>query len=175
MDINVRKATAADIDDIEQLYNELNEYLAAGENYPKWKKGIYPLRQDAEEGLADGNLYVAEVDGHVAGTVIFLSEQGDVYGDVKWQTEFNVPVVVLHILAVHPDYMRRGVARQLLLFAETVGRQRGATAIRLDTYIENLPAIKLYESCGFSCRGVVDLGLYEQYGLKWYKVFEKLI
>ena len=30
-----------DIDEIEQLYNDLNDYLAAGVNYPGWRKGIF--------------------------------------------------------------------------------------------------------------------------------------
>lgn len=47
--------------------------------------------------------------------------------------------------------------------------------IRLDTYEENAPAASLYEKSGYSYRGLVDLGLEEVYGLKWYKVFEKLL
>ena len=45
----------------------------------------------------------------------------------------------------------------------------------MDTYEENLPAVRLYEKCGFDYRGLVDLGLEEIYGLKWYKVFEKVL
>ena len=48
-------------------------------------------------------------------------------------------------------------------------------AIRLDTYEENLPTAQLYEKCGYKYMGLVDLGLEEIYGLKWYKVFEKVL
>ena len=47
--------------------------------------------------------------------------------------------------------------------------------IRLDTYEENAPAASSYAKSGYSYRGLVDLGLEEVYGLKWYKVFEKLL
>lgn len=47
MRIIIRSATASDIDAIEYLYNDLNDYLATHENYPRWKKGIYPIREDA--------------------------------------------------------------------------------------------------------------------------------
>ena len=60
-------------------------------------------------------------------------------------------------------------------YAVCVGEQRNAKAIRLDVYKENLPAIRLYEKSGFKYIGLVDLGLEEIYGLKWYRVFEKVM
>ena len=56
-----------------------------------------------------------------------------------------------------------------------IGKHRDAKAIRLDVYEKNLLAIRLYEKCGFKYMGLVDLGLEEIYGLKWYKVFEKVL
>ena len=173
--IIVRQATDSDLDAVEALYNELNDYLAVHENYPRWRRGLYPLREQAEEGLREESLYVAVCRDKIVGTVIFLQEQGEVYRDVAWQIDYDVPVIVIHVLAVHPDYFGCGVGRALLGHAETVGREQGKKAIRLDTYEENLPAVRLYEKCGFQYCGMVDLGLEEIYGLKWYKVFEKVI
>lgn len=175
MSIIVRPARSEDLDAIECLYDELNDHLAASVNYPGWKKGVYPLRSDAEEGLASSTLYVAEADGEIAGTVMYLRTQGEPYRTVRWQLPFDVPVIVLHILAVHPRFRRRGVGRTLMNYAESLARQTGAEAIRLDTYKDNLPACRLYESCGYSYCGLVDLGLEEIFGLKWYRTYEKLI
>lgn len=175
MNITVRIATIYDIDAIEHLYDALNDYLAAHENYPRWKKGVYPIREHAEEALAEGNLYVAIIDGEVAGTVVYSNEQGEVYQSIDWQIEYDVPVIIICKLAVLPQYFGCGVGKALLEYAEVIGRQQGAKAIRLDTYEENLPAAKLYEKCGYKYMGLVDLGLEEIYGLKWYKVFEKVI
>ena len=175
MDIIVRIATANDIDAVEHLYNDLNDYLATHENYPRWKKGVYPIREDAEEALAKGNLYVAIIDGKVAGTVVYSTDQGNAYRAVDWQIEFDVPVIIICKLAVLPEYFGCGIGKALLDYAEVIGRQQGAKAIRLDTYEENLPAVRLYEKCGFKYMGLVDLGLEEIYGLKWYKVFEKVL
>ena len=175
MNITVRIATENDIDAIEHLYDDLNDYLASHKNYPRWKKGVYPIREDAEDALAEGNLYVAIIDGDVAGTVVFSSEQDETYREIDWQIAFDVPVIVICKLAVLPKYFGCGVGKALLEYAEVVGRQQGAKAIRLDTYEENLPAARLYEKCGFRYMGLVDLGLEEIYGLKWYKVFEKVL
>ena len=175
MSIVVRIATVNDIDAIEQLYDDLNDYLETHENYPRWKKGVYPIREDAEEAFVKGNLYVAIIDGNVAGTVVYSDEQEDAYREVKWQIEFDVPVITICKLAVHPKYFGCGVGKALLDYAVCVGEQRNAKAIRLDVYEENFPAIRLYEKCGFVDMGLVDLGLEEIYGLKWYKVFEKVM
>ena len=175
MSILVRPATEYDLDAIERLYDDLNDHLAATVNYPGWRKGSYPLRCDAEEGLKNASLHVAELDGQIAGTVMYLRTQDPAYQTADWQIPFDSPVITLHILAVHPKYHGRGVARALMDYAEIVARQTGALAVRLDTHENNAPACRLYEKCGYSYRGLVDLGLYEKYGLKWYKTYEKLI
>ena len=175
MNIIIRKAVESDIDEVERLYNELNDYLTAHENYPRWKKGVYPARKHAEDALGEESLYVAVKDGIIVGTVVYSDEQGDVYRSVEWQIDFDVPVVVICKLAVSPLYFQDGIGQALLEYAVIYGRQQGAKAIILDTYEENLPAVRLYEKCGFDYRGLVDLGLEEIYGLKWYKVFEKVL
>jgi len=68
-----------------------------------------------------------------------------------------------------------GVGKALLEHAAVLGKKQGVKAIRMDTYEENLPAVRLYEKCGFKYMGMVDLGLEEIYGLKWYKVFERVL
>ncbi len=47
-------------------------------------------------------------------------------------------------------------------------------ALRLDVYENNYPAINLYEKFNFKYIDTVDLGL-EEYGLKWFKLYEKLL
>ena len=175
MNIIIKAADKHDIDEIERLYNDLNDYLAVHENGPRWKNGVYPLREHAEEALSNGTLYVAEKKKKIAGTVVYSREQGDVYRQISWQIAFDVPVIVICKLAVHPDYLGCGVAKSLLNYATLLGKEQGIKAIRLDTYEENFPAIKLYETCGFKYMGRIDLGLEKIYGLKWYKVYEKLI
>ena len=47
----IEKAAAADIDEMGRLYDSLNDYLEQHVNYPGWRKGIYPAREDAEKGI----------------------------------------------------------------------------------------------------------------------------
>ena len=57
---------------------------------------------------------MAEADGKLAGSVIYLREQGEAYNQVKWPEEIpGDNVYVIHVLAVHPDFFRMGVGTQL--------------------------------------------------------------
>ena len=98
----------------------------------RWKRGVYPLRQDAQEGLEAGALHIAELDGQIAGSVILRREQDSAYRQASWQIPFEVPVFVVHTLAVDPAYRHRGVGRALLRHAAEIGREAGLQAIRLD-------------------------------------------
>lgn len=175
MEIRVRKAEREDLDAIEELYGRVGDAEKDRPDGPRWKRGVYPLRQDAEEGLAAGALYAAELDGRIAGTVILLREQDSAYGQADWQIPLEEPVFVVHTLAVDPAYSRLGVGRALLGYAAEIGRQQGLRAIRLDVYEENQRAVRFYEACGYRCCGRIDLGLEEVYGLKWYLAYEKLL
>ena len=62
----------------------------------------------------------------------------------------------IHIgtFAVHPDFRRRGVARQLLARSLLAARTEGATHAYLEVRRGNIAAQKLYESFGFHLTGV---------------------
>ena len=89
MKFTIEPGTSADIDELEKLYDELNDYLAATTNYPGWIKGVYPVREDAVAGVNDETLYVARYDGRIVGSVILNHlfwtmvdgrERNDLYG-----------------------------------------------------------------------------------------------
>jgi len=70
MKISIELAEIKDIDELERLYNDLNDYLEKNMNYPGWKKGIYPVRQNAVDGVKKNHLYTARYDGKIVGTMI---------------------------------------------------------------------------------------------------------
>lgn len=97
--------TSADIDELEKLYDELNDYLAATTNYPGWIKGVYPVREDAVAGVNDETLYVARYDGRIVGSVILNHQPEKAYENVKWKIELNYShIFVIHTFVVHPFF-----------------------------------------------------------------------
>lgn len=176
MEISVRPADVRDLDAVAALYDAVGDSPAAREHGPRWHRGVYPLRAHAEAGLAAGGLLVAQIGGQIAGTAICLrGHQEEAYRDARWQLPYDAPVSTLHTFAVHPAYWRRGAGRALLDYAETLARNEGAQALRLDTYVDNAPAVRLYERCGYVLCGIIDLGIEPVYGLKWFRAYEKLL
>ncbi|WP_343337678.1 hypothetical protein TPELB_26870 [Terrisporobacter petrolearius] len=171
----IRLGVEKDIDKLEELYNELNDYLEAHVNYPGWKKGVYPIRDDAIAGIKDGSLYVSTISGKIVGSIILSHKPEHAYLKTNWQKELKYSdVFVIYTFAIHPDYWCQGVGKELLKFAQKQANKKNIKALRLDVYEKNLPAIKLYEKLGFKYIDTVDLGL-ENYGLKWFRLYEKLL
>ena len=81
---------------------------------------------------------------------------------------------MVYRLAVSPHHLGGGVGLALLGHAEVVARAEGDLAIRLDTAADNEPACRLYSKAGFSFVGTVSLGC-EDFGLPWFRLFEKLL
>lgn len=172
LDIIISKGTPNDIGLIENLYDELNDYLASHINYPGWGKGSYPVRQQAEEGVAGNTLYIARDIDKVAGSII-LNHTPDYKGAVCWGTEVSSDeAFYLHTFVVHPDYFRCGIGGLLLDFAYETANCLNMKTIRLDVYENNVPAINLYEKHGFKFIERVDLGL-GCFGLDWFRLYEK--
>lgn len=174
--ISVRAATMADLPAVALLYDELCDALAAGTNWPGWKKGVYPAQEDAEQAIQAGTLYLAEdAAGRLVGSVNLSQQPEPGYDTIPWQIDAPYSeLLVVHTLAVHPAFARRGVGRALVEFAERLGRSRGIKALRLDVTAGNEPALRLYESCGFVRLGRFDQGLGDQ-GLDWFFAYEKLL
>ncbi len=69
---------------------------------------------------------------------------------------FQYVVSDAHIinLAVHPDYRRRGIGRQLLKHALRCGYKLGVERMVLEVRVSNQPAFELYRQSGFRILGV---------------------
>ena len=171
----IESGTTADIDELEKLYNDLNDYLSATTNYPGWIKGIYPIREDAVAGIENNTLFVVRHDGKIAGSIILDHHPDEAYNNVRWKIEADYSrIFVIRTFVVHPSFLKMGIGRALMNYSFELAQQSGIKSIRLDVYENNLPAVSLYEKCGFEYIDTVDLG-FGNYGLNWFKLYEKLV
>jgi len=175
MDIIFELGKISDIDEVEQIYNDLNDHLEKEINYPGWIKGIYPVRQNAIDGVGHGNLYVAKHNGKIVASLILSHKPEPAYYKAKWEFESDYSdVFIVYTFVVHPDFLKCGVGKALMDFSIEYSINSHAKSIRLDVYERNMPAIRLYEKCGFKYIDTVDLGL-GNYGLNWFRLYEKLL
>lgn len=175
MSLIIRRGTPEDLDALENLYGEVCDHMAATINYTGWKRDVYPARQDAEAGIQEGGLFLAEENGEAAGSFILSPRQEAAYARANWQAELEErDVRTIYTFAVSPRWRGKGVGRAMLAYAARCAEEEGARALRLDVYEKNLPAIRLYESAGFRYVDTVSLGL-EDIGLDWFRLYEKLL
>ena len=156
--MTIRQADAGEAGAVLAFYHDLIEKMQGQPYCPYWRKGVYPTRQEIEPAARRAELYLAEEEGRVAGAFILNHTQGAGYDRVPWETEADPGEVgVLHLLAVHPAFQGRRLARALLSRAAEESRSRGDRVIRLDTLTWNVPGRRLYEGFGFHWRGDFDL------------------
>ena len=111
----IRKATIADLDQVEQCFVERLTHEQAHTAYTSWKLGVYPTRATAEQALSDGQLYVMEQDGDLCAGMIASPNQPDKFLSIPWKYPAQPEeVFVLHLLCVRPTWARRGVGQALV-------------------------------------------------------------
>lgn len=173
--MEIRKGTSKDIEELSALYDALNDHLEQHINYPGWRKGIYPAREDAVCGIEENNLFVAVEEGKIVGTIILKNQPEKGYELVDWKNCFDYSeIFVMHTFAVHPQFLGKGIGKKIMEFVLSYAEQMHMKAVRLDVYEKNIPAIRLYESFGFQYMDTVDLG-YGMYGLEWFRLYQKLV
>lgn len=175
MQLQMRKAMMEDIDEIAELYDNLNDHLEAHVNYPGWKKGMYPTKTEALHFFKTNTLYKAILGDIIVGSIALTHDPEKEPDNGNWliHAEYD-EIFVIHVLVVHPDFLRQGVGRTMLNFAEKLAKQQKVRSIRLDVYENNIAAINVYEKMGYSFIDKVDLGLGE-YGLDWFCLYEKVV
>jgi len=171
----IEKGTSADIDELEILYDNLNDYLDKNINYPGWLKGIYPVRETAVQGIAEDSLFVLRIDNTIAGSIILNNTPESAYNQVRWGIDADYDnILVIRTLVVNPLFLKKGIASHLMNYAKEYAQSKNMKALRLDVSVNNTPAIALYRKLGYRETGTVDLGLNYQH-LIWFKLFELLL
>ena len=173
--MQIRKGTETDIEEVAALYDAVNDYLESHTNYPGWRRGVYPTREDAAQGIAENNLFVAEAEGQIAGTFILRHRPEEAYALADWGNQLDYSeILVLYTFAVHPQFLHQGIGKKMLEFILSYAAEEKNQEVRLDVYENNMPAIRLYEQMGFRYVDTVDLG-YGMYGLNRFRLYQRVL
>lgn len=164
-----------DFVNIRNFYWSLIDKMQESPYFPGWKKGLYPSDAYLKESLASGELSALFVDGKIAGAMVLNHTCNEGYRGVNWKVSADPSkILFVHTLGVMPDYQGQGLARRMVQEAIRTAKKEKLAAVRLDVLKGNLPALKLYESCGFEYRATVHM-FYEDTEWSDYLLYELIM
>jgi GNAT superfamily N-acetyltransferase len=151
--MRIRLAVRDDLAAVMKLLRRVVPLLLAAGNR-QWDES-YPDESVFERDIARGELWVAEIDGAIAGVIAATTDQEPEYAQLDWESEETV--VVPHRLAVDPAFRGAGVAAALMLKTEEVAAGRGIRVLRVDTGAENEAMQRLLLKLGYEFAGEIGL------------------
>jgi GNAT superfamily N-acetyltransferase len=162
VEINIRRMNLEDLDAIFLIDRKIREKgkaityanLTTERIFTINRKGSRLTRPVSCVDLITGDISglldlgcVAEIDRHVRGFIL---------GRVAHVGEMATEVGVVLILGVHPDYWRKGVARQLVNALCEKYRGKGIKMVRIGIDQRDKDLIFFFESMGFGVGHLID-------------------
>lgn len=147
-----------DIERVGEFYDRVVYDLCNHINYPKWSYKRYPSTDSVRAAVNSRSQFVCRSGDEIIAAFVLNDDPQGAYHKAQWSKRLNQgEYAVCHALAVAPEQRGKGAGRRIVVFCKRYALQRGYKAIRLDVVPDNLPARKLYESCGFRYVGDEDL------------------
>lgn len=152
-----RKATAADIDRITEIYDRIHTEEESGRATIGWVRSIYPTRKTAEDSVARGDMFVQVAESRIVAAAKINQEEVAEYADAVWQ--YPAPpeqIMVLHTLVVDPAERGKGYGKKFVAFYEQYALEKGCPYLRMDTNVKNKNARAMYKKLGYTEVSVVQ-------------------
>jgi ribosomal protein S18 acetylase RimI-like enzyme len=153
----LRPGTLNDIPAILALIRKVVPLMRATGNL-QWDD-TYPNAEVFTRDIDHGFLWVAEGPSGIAGVAAITTDQEPEYAHVGW--DITELAIVVHRVAVDPDTRGQGIAAMLMEHAEAIARERGITALRVDTNTHNQATQRLFPKLGYVLSGEINLGFRE--------------
>lgn len=166
----ISTARLMQLDEITTLYRACGaKMLQQGfDNWGDFYPPVVTIMQDIEQE----NLFVLINEHTIIGVIVLDEIQPSMFSEVSWQFD-SIKTLVIHRLAIHPNYQSKGYAKRLVRFAEKQAQEQQYTVIRLDAYSINKKLLEFYKNLGYQItKEAISLGA------KWkhpFNCFEKKI
>ena len=146
----LEKAAQSDRNEIVSIVGRAVEHLNHS-GIPQWDE-VYPHKNDVDEDIQRGQLYVARAEGQIAGIITLNQECDPEYQNGAWGLSgagFHGGTPPDRIAAMQG----RGIGTQMMCMAEAMLRENGMKSIRLDAFSQNPYSLRLYEKLGYHTVG----------------------
>lgn len=164
----IRLATPSDLPALLRLLKRIIPLMREAGNF-QWDDH-YPNETVFRQDIVNDQLWVADIDGQLAGVAALTEDQEPEYAQVGF--DLSQRAIVTHRLAVDPAFRGQGVGAALLAQAEQIARERGIAFLRIDTNSENQVTQKLFPKLGYAYAGEITLGF--RPGLR-FLAYEKIL
>ena len=151
--MQIRIANLNDLAQLAALLKRVVPAMHAAGNL-QWDDG-YPNAEVFTNDIERGQLWVAEIDNSVVGVIAITGDIEPDYMQADW--DHAEAALVIHRLAVDPEFRGAGIARALMTQAEIVAASKDIAVIRVDTNIENQATQKLFPGLGYRFAGEISL------------------
>lgn len=129
----------------------------------------YPSIEIFEKDIELNQLWVLKDNDKIVGSIVVSNIIDEEYKAVKWLTPTQHNCYI-HRLAIHPEYQGKGLAQQLMTFAEEYAREHKFTSIRLDTFSVNDRNNKFYQRRGYQKLGEIYFPRQSDYSFYCYEL-----
>jgi ribosomal protein S18 acetylase RimI-like enzyme len=164
----IRKAKINELDEIMNMYASCVDGMQKA-NIDQWDS-TYPNRKIISEDIRNKSFYIFLINDKIIGGINIDKIQDKTYLDIEWKDKGN-KFLVVHRLAVRQEFWKKGIGNKLMIFAESLVKEKKLNSIRLDTYSSNPIAINFYLNLGYIKKGEIFL----KPNKNEYYCFEKLI
>jgi len=123
------------------------------QNIQQWDD-IYPDRDIIETDIKSGSMYGYFLNEELYAVQVLDNTQSPEYSQINWKYPDNFPLV-LHRLCVSPEHQNKGIAKEMILFAEKYAEKNKYKTIRFDTFTKNPVSVNLYTKLGYTNSGSV--------------------
>lgn len=144
-----RKAKSTDRQRISEIRPTVYKYMQSI-GYTQWNDA-YPSEEILFEDIDKGHMYVALVDGLIAAYVTVDKVMPVDYENIPFT--YDEPRACIHRLSIDPEYLRLGIATELMKYVHGECKKIGYNSIVLDTCEDNPGALGLFEKLGYTIRG----------------------
>ena len=148
MNLLVRNAKKTDYHAVRKIMDQVQEMHVA------WRPDIYKSNENLiSEDIFDlmissGNLYVADVDGIVAGVLEVI------YKHVESPAHVRRDVVFIESMAVDTDFRGKGIGHQFFEKVKELKTVSGSDGIELQVNAKNNAAYEMYKKYGFTEKSI---------------------
>jgi ribosomal protein S18 acetylase RimI-like enzyme len=144
--MEIVKAKTEDVPEILELIQECIRDMNAN-GIHQWNE-LYPPLKIFKSDVESGSLFAVKDRGRIAGIIVLSEKQDKEYVDIDW-TDKSGKALIVHRLAVHPEFQRRGIAYKMMDFAENYAKEKGYTSIRVDTFSGNPRSLRFFEKLNY--------------------------